>query len=91
MPLSTANCLLLFDRLEHRQHILHRCGGLDVMNGVKDKATSFAEDLNALAAFAVDLLGGAERKCLLRIGRRAPEGDLLTKFALQHLSIHAFC
>ena len=44
-------------RAKHGQQVLDRRVALDIVNRVEDEAAARAEDLDALAHFAVDLLG----------------------------------
>lgn len=74
--------------LVHRQQVLDRHQRLNVMDRVKDEASSGAKGPQALANFPPHFVSRAERKGVLRIDAAAPECDPVPESLLEVEGVH---
>ena len=58
------------------------------MNRVEDKSAFWAEDVYALPALPVDLIGRSEGERVLGVDAAAPERDVASELTLQAPGIH---
>ena len=62
-------------RFVHRQHVLNGTLGLDVMDGIEDKASPWSKDFDSFQNFFPNIFRGSIGQGMLRINPGSPESD----------------
>ena len=73
---------------KHGQHVLNRCLGLDIMNGIENKAPVFRENGQSFPHLVFHFFRRTERKNLLCV-YAAPKNQLVSILFLQKLRLHS--
>src|SRR4030042_1041163 len=77
-----------FDGVDHGGDVVHRCGGLDVVDGVEDEPAAGGQDLHPAEHLIPDLPGRPEGECRLGVDAAAPEDDAVTVSLFEMRRVH---
>ena len=75
--------------IEHRDDVLRRDVGQDVVDLLEDKAAAAVQDLDLPADVLPDVVPRGLREHEPRVAAAAPEGDLVAEVGLQPRRVHA--
>ena len=88
-PLSTAHSrVAIANGPEHCKDVFQRRIALNVVNRIEDESTAVVKNLDALADFAVNVVGSSKWKAFLRVNATTPEDQILAEFPLEVAGVH---